>query len=121
MKGRRRFTSRIVSAVHASKIVGLRAGEGPHRVIGIWAVVARGRVFVRSWSLKPRGWYRTFLETPQGFLYVDDRELRSVPGAGQPGAGVADGAGGSIAIELRVRGVREAHRELLLSLPHAVA
>ena len=39
----------------------IRAGA-EHRFIGIWAVVVDGRVFVRSWSLKPQGWYRTFLE-----------------------------------------------------------
>lgn len=75
MKNRRRFTSKLLSLVSTSKIVGLRAGDGPHRVIGIWAVVAQGRVFVRSWSLKPRSWYRTFLETPQGLLYIGGRAI----------------------------------------------
>lgn len=75
MKSRRRFGSKILSAVRVDKIVGLRAGKGPHRVIGIWAVVAQGRVFVRSWGLKPGGWYRTFLETPRGSLYVGARRI----------------------------------------------
>lgn len=75
MRSRRRFTSKILSAVRVGRIVGLRAGEGPHRVIGIWAVVAQGRVFVRSWGVKPGGWYRTFLETPRGSLYVEKRKL----------------------------------------------
>ena len=48
----------------------------PHRVIGIWAVVVSGRVFVRSWSLKPRSWWRTFLEDPRGIITVGTRELR---------------------------------------------
>jgi hypothetical protein len=34
-----------------------------------------GRVFVRSWSLKPRSWYRTFLEHPLGAIRVGEREL----------------------------------------------
>ena len=75
MKPRRRFTSRDLEAIRLGKIVGIRAGTEPHRVIGIWAVVARGRVFVRSWSLKPRSWYRTFLETPRGILSIDGREI----------------------------------------------
>jgi hypothetical protein len=52
----------------------IRAGA-EHRFIGIWAVVVEGRVFVRSWSLKPRGWYRTFLEDSGGAIQVDGREI----------------------------------------------
>src|SRR5262245_4500718 len=47
----------------------------PHRVIGIWAVVVENRVFVRSWSLKPRSWYRTFLEDPRGIIEVNGKRL----------------------------------------------
>ncbi len=43
-------------------------------MIGIWAVVVERRVFVRSWSLKPRSWYRTFLEDPRGVIVVEGRE-----------------------------------------------
>ena len=57
------------------KILGIRAGTEPHRFIGIWVVVVEGRVFVRSWSLKPRSWYRTFLEEPRGTINVDGREI----------------------------------------------
>lgn len=57
------------------KIIGIRAGLQPHRVIGIWAVIVEGRVFVRSWSMKPRSWYRTFQEEPRGVLVVGNREL----------------------------------------------
>lgn len=44
-------------------------------MIGIWAVVVEGRVFVRSWSLKPRSWWRTFLEDPRGSLFVGEQEF----------------------------------------------
>ena len=71
----RRFSSAIVAAIHNSKILGIRAGTEPHRFIGIWAVVVEGRVFVRSWSLKPRSWYRTFLEEPRGAIQVAGREI----------------------------------------------
>jgi hypothetical protein len=64
-----------ISAIRDGKILGLRAGTGPHRFIGVWAVVVEGRVFVRSWSLKPRSWYRTFLEDPQGAIMIGDREI----------------------------------------------
>jgi hypothetical protein len=39
-------------------------------------VVVEGRVFVRSWSLKPRSWYRTFLEEPRGIIVINEREIK---------------------------------------------
>jgi hypothetical protein len=54
MKAQRRFAGDILAAIRDGKILGIRAGTQPHRFIGIWAVVVEGRVFVRSWSLKPR-------------------------------------------------------------------
>ena len=75
MKARKRFTGDILAAIHKEKILGVRAGSQLHRVIGIWAVVVEGRVFVRSWSLKPRSWYRTFLEDPSGSIFIADREI----------------------------------------------
>ncbi len=76
MTATRRLPKRTVAAVDASKIIGIRAGREPHRVIGIWAVVVEGRVFVRSWSLKPRSWFRTFLVDPTGELHIDGRIVR---------------------------------------------
>jgi hypothetical protein len=74
---RRAFPRSTVAAIDASKILGVRAGlRSDHRFAGIWPVVVRGRVFVRSWSLKPGGWYRTFLEDPRGTMQVGDREVR---------------------------------------------
>jgi hypothetical protein len=75
MKAKRRFPAEVVAAIGDEKIVGIRAGTRPHRVIGVWAVVVEGRVFVRSWSLKPRSWYRTFLEEPRGLMRVAGREF----------------------------------------------
>jgi hypothetical protein len=71
----KRFPDDIVAAIRDGKILGIRAGTQPHRFIGIWAVVVEGRVFVRSWSLKPRSWYWTFLEEPRGTINVADREI----------------------------------------------
>jgi hypothetical protein len=67
----------VVTAIDESKILGLRAGaRSNHRFTGVWPVVIDGRVFARSWTLKPSGWYRTFLEDPVGALQVGDREVR---------------------------------------------
>ena len=76
MGAMRRFPREVITAIRDGKILGLRAGTQPHRFIGIWAVVVEGRVFVRSWGLKPRSWYRTFLADPEGVIQVAGRELR---------------------------------------------
>ena len=70
-----RFDPATLAALDRSKILGIRAGTAPHRIIGIWVVVVERRVFVRSWSLKPRSWYRTFLEEPRGIIEIDGRQL----------------------------------------------
>jgi len=70
-----RFEPAIVDVLRTGKILRIRAGSQPQRFIGIWVVVAEGRVFVRSWSLKPRSWWRTFLEEPAGAIQVGTREL----------------------------------------------
>jgi hypothetical protein len=75
MKSKSRFNADILDAIRSSKILGLRAGSEPHRFIGIWAVVVEGRVFVRSWSLKPRSWYTAFLKEPRGTINIDGREI----------------------------------------------
>jgi hypothetical protein len=70
-----RFEPAVIDALRTGKSLRIRAGSQPHRFIGIWVVVAEGRVFVRSWSLKPRSWWRTFLEEPAGMIQVGTREL----------------------------------------------
>ncbi len=75
MSKNRRFKDDILATIRDNKILSIRAGTQPHRFIGIWAVVVESRVFVRSWSLKPRSWYRTFLEDPAGAIMVGDREI----------------------------------------------
>jgi hypothetical protein len=71
-----RFSTRRVALIDASKALRIRAGRGTdHRFIGVWVVVTDGRVFVRSWGLKPGGWYRTFLDDPLGAIQVGDEEV----------------------------------------------
>ena len=74
---RGRLPRTVVLAIHQSKILGIRAGaRSDHRYIGVWPIVVSGRVFARSWTLKPSGWYRTFLEDPRGTIQVGEREVR---------------------------------------------
>ena len=75
MKSKKHFPEETVAAIRDGKILGIRAGTKPHRVIGIWAVVVEKRVFVRSWSLKERSWYRTFLAEPFGVIEVAGKQL----------------------------------------------
>ena len=73
--GKKRFPAGVVAAIRDGQVLGIRAGTQPHRIIGIWAVVVEGRVFVRSWSLKPRSWWRTFLEEPRGIVQAAGRTI----------------------------------------------
>ena len=76
MKPKNRFTEEILIVINKGKILGIRAGtDSNHKVIGIWTVVVEGRVFVRSWSLSPRSWWRTFLEDPHGSIFVGEKEI----------------------------------------------
>ena len=76
MKAKPRFSKAVLATLNTSKIIGIRAGQEPHRFIGVWVVVVKDRVFVRTWSNKPQGWYQTFLKEPEGRIQIGDREVR---------------------------------------------
>ena len=67
---RRSPSTDLVAAVRDAWSIAIKAGPKPHRFIRIWAVVVGGRVFARSWSLSPGGWYHTLLADKQGVLQV---------------------------------------------------
>jgi hypothetical protein len=72
----RGFSKPVVDALDSAKILGVRSGS-EHRFTGTWVVVVKGRVFVRSWSDKPTGWFRAFLEEPLGAIQAPGgREIR---------------------------------------------
>jgi len=73
----RRLPRTVIAAVEAGKYFGVRAGaRSDHRFIGIWMVVVGGRVFARSWTIKPEGWFNTFLKDPLGAIQVGERTVR---------------------------------------------
>ena len=39
-------------------------------------VAIDGRVFARSWTIKPEGWFNTFLNDPLGSIQVGKRTIR---------------------------------------------
>ena len=69
-----RFPAPLLDLFRKAKILGVRAGAD-HRYTGVWVVVAEDRVFVRSWSDQPTGWYRAFCAQPLGSASVGEREI----------------------------------------------
>ena len=69
----KRFPSRIITAVDATKYLRIRSGD--HRSIHVWVVVVKDRVIVRSWNDNPSGWYRAFLTEPRGAIEVNRTEI----------------------------------------------
>ena len=71
-----RFPPEILAVLQKDKILGIRAGsQSTHKVIGVWMVMVEKRLFIRSWSLKPRSWWRTFLEDPYGSIFLGEKEI----------------------------------------------
>ena len=72
----RGFSKPVIDALDSAKIIGVRSGT-EHRYTGVWCVVVNGRVFTRSWSDKPTGWFRAFTEQPVGTIQIPNaREVR---------------------------------------------
>ena len=69
----RHFSGSDLETLQRLKILGVRSG-GEHRYTGVWVVVVERRVFVRSWSDKPTGWYRAFLSEPLGSISLGTEE-----------------------------------------------
>src|SRR5262245_64160630 len=70
----KRFPATVLASIAESKILGVRAGA-EHRFTGVWAVVVRGRVFVRPWNDKASGWRCAFLRERRGAIQVLTREV----------------------------------------------
>ena len=68
------FTERDLEALRSAKILGVRSGM-EHKFTGVWVVVVKRSVFVRSWGDKPTGWYRAFRDEPRGMIKVGEREI----------------------------------------------
>ncbi len=73
-KVKRAFADDVVAAIHKGAYLKIRSGS-MHRLVAIWAVVVAGRVFVRSWYMRPTGWFYSFLEEPTGAIEVAGRVI----------------------------------------------
>ena len=76
MPSNRKFSKPVVAALTQDKILGLRAGSGDHRFIGVWMVVVDDRLFIRSWGVKKKSWYQSFRDDPTGTIQAAGRELK---------------------------------------------
>jgi len=72
----RRFSPAVVRAAAATKYFGVRAGDDEHRFLGIWIVEVGGRLFARSWTLKPRGWRAVLRRDPRGAVQIGSRTIK---------------------------------------------
>lgn len=63
----------ILDGIRKAQVIGIRIGKESHRIIPVWVVVVRNRVFIRSWSVKPEGWYRKSLLDARGTIQVLNR------------------------------------------------
>lgn len=73
------FSKQLLDALASARIVGVRSGTA-HRFTGVWVVVVKGRVFARSWSDKPTGWFRAFVEEPRGVIQIPKARVLRVSG-----------------------------------------
>lgn len=71
------FSPAVANAIADARIFGVRGGkQSDHRFTGIWVVVVAGRVFARSWTVSPGGWYETFRKDGEGTIQVGERAIR---------------------------------------------
>ena len=71
----RRFKDDVLAAVRKANIIGIRSGT-KHRFIAVWAVVVKGRVFMRAWKGGSGSWYFAFVDEPRGAIQVGDRQIK---------------------------------------------
>ena len=99
------FDDTIVEAFRAAKIIGVRSGT-EHRFTGVWVVVVDDRVFARSWSDKPTGWFRAFRKEPSGTVQVGELEV-AVRGKPVRSARVRDAVTAAFAEKYNTKGSRK--------------
>ena len=100
-----RFDSEVVDAFRKAKIMGVRAGT-EHKYTGVWVVVVEDRVFARSWSDKPTGWFQAFRKQRSGMVQVGDLEV-SVRGKSVRSARIRDAVTAAFGEKYPTKGSRK--------------
>ena len=61
-----RLSQTVIAAADTAKILGVKAGRSSdHRFTGVWPIVVEGRLFARSWTVTPGGWFATLAADPR--------------------------------------------------------
>ena len=68
----KKFTASFLECVRKRSIISLRAGNDHPKFTGIWMVVVNDRIFGRSYYMKERSWYHTFLQEKSGEIKCGD-------------------------------------------------
>ena len=105
MRKNDRFDSEVVDAFRKAKIMGVRAGT-EHKYTGVWVVVVEDRVFARSWSDKPTGWFQAFRKQRSGMVQVGDLEV-SVRGKSVRSARIRDAVTAAFGEKYPTKGSRK--------------
>lgn len=72
-----RLSAAVIAAADTAKIIGVKAGtRSAHRFTGVWPIVVEGRLFARSWTVSPGGWFETFVAERSGVIQLGARQLR---------------------------------------------
>lgn len=73
----KKLSGAVIAAADAAQIMGIKVGHRTgHCFTGVWPIVVNGRLFARSWTVRPDGWCQTFLDDPLGIVQIGDREIR---------------------------------------------
>ena len=66
------FSKSLLDCISSTQITHVRVGADRTKFTGIWMVVAQGRIFARSYYLRERSWYNTFLAVESGEIKCGD-------------------------------------------------
>ncbi|MFD3001612.1 DUF2255 family protein [Pontibacter toksunensis] len=69
------FDQAVLDFINKHNLIGIKAGKNRDTFLQIWMVVVDRRVLARSWGLKERSWFNSFLQDPHGQIQCGDRTV----------------------------------------------
>lgn len=58
--------NKALEYIKTNNLIGIKAGSERLDFLEIWMIIARNRIFARSWGLAEKSWYNSFLINPMG-------------------------------------------------------